>query len=287
MVAKGRRVPFFPAPDLSSADHPWAGYSFEEAKGPPGPMPSHSWPKTTLLYVTGGQASLDWKHRGIWRKDRCPTGTVSIMRRDVEIQSAAPSEPMPILAMQIDNSRLQGIAPDYVFTIEKSLKSAQVTGDGRLAAMMLAMSMEVRQGCPSGRLYGESISLALLAYLSGTYAVPRPAAGGVSTLSPAQKQSMVGYICEHLSGDVSVSDLAALLHMSPSHFARVFKASFGISPYNFIMQERVKAAKEMLASAKYSASQVSNAFGFSSQSHFAKVFHRFTGVTPKQYRAGF
>ncbi len=89
MISKGRRVPFFSAqPDFNSADHPWAGYSFEAANSPAECLPSHAWPKTTLLSPIGGQASLQWKHRGLWRKDNFQCGIVSIMRRDVEVQSA-------------------------------------------------------------------------------------------------------------------------------------------------------------------------------------------------------
>jgi AraC family transcriptional regulator len=287
LVSKGRRKPFFSASAFRSDDQPWAGYSFEEAVGQPEPMPSHSWLKTTLLFVTGGQASLQWKHRGIWHKDPCQCGTVSIIRRDAEIQYAAPSRPFPIMVMQLDNHKLQHIAPDHVLTIEKSLGSAQVTNDTRLAALMSAMCQEVKAECPSGRLYGESISLALLAYLAGTYATPPPPECCATNLSSAQRRSIVTYVRANLSANVSVSELADLVQMSPSHFARVFKASFGVSPYRFVMQERIEGAKDMLASTQLSASQVAMAFGFSSQSHFVKVFRQFTRVTPKQYRAGF
>jgi AraC family transcriptional regulator len=75
--------------------------------------------------------------------------------------------------------------------------------------------------------------------------------------------------------------------MSPSHFTRVFKATFGVSPYRYVMHERIEGAKDMLACGKLSASEVALAFGFSSQSHFVKVFRQFTGVTPRQFRTGF
>ena len=286
-TSKGRRLALFNSPGFTSADHPWAGYSFEEATGNGEPMPSHSWAKTTLLYVTGGQASLRWKHRGIWRKDPCRTGTVSIIRRDVEIQSAVPSGPCPLMVMQLDNLKLQGIAPDHVRTIEKSLEPAQVTSDCRLGALLSAMLEEVRDGCPSGRLYGESISLALLAYLAGAYATPRPAEISEKGLSPAQKRCLVEYVRANLSANISVTELAELVQMSPSHFARMFKASFAMTPYQFVMRERVEGAKDLFAGTNSSAIEVAMAFGFASQSHFAKVFRQFTGVTPKQYRAGF
>jgi AraC family transcriptional regulator len=289
MISKGRRVPFFDAPDLSSADHPWAGFIFEEATrgSNPDPLPSHSYSRTTLLHITdGGGAVLNWKHRGVWNKDPCQRGTVSIVRREVEIQSSGMSKHLPMMVLQLDNSKLQQIAPDHILAIEKSLEAAQVTFDGRLAGLMSAMRAEVREGCPSGRLYGESLSLALLAYLAGTYTTPRQTESSAAQLSPAQRRSLIAYIRANLTGSVSISALAGIVHMSPSHFARAFKTSFGVSPYQFVMQERTEQAKDMLASTKLSSSQVAMAFGFASQSHFVKVFRQFTGVTPKQYRAG-
>ena len=190
------------------------------------------------------------------------------------------------MVLQLDNSKLQHMAPDQVSAIESSLVSAQTTNDERLATLMSAMREEVREGCPSGRLYGESISLALLAYLAGRYATPRHVERFASRPVAVAEARLVDYIRANLTSNISVTELAALVQMSPSHFARVFKASFGVTPYRFVMQERIEGAKDMLASTKLSASQVAMAFGFSSQSHFVKVFRQFTGVTPKQYKAG-
>jgi AraC-like DNA-binding protein len=288
MLSRSRRVPFFGARGVNSGDHPWAGFSFEHADSPAIALGSHSWSKTTLLHVTAGdQASLRWRHRGMWNTDAIQAGTVSIIRRDAEIQSAVPSGSVPIMVLQLDNSRLQHIAHDYVLNIERALASAQVTRDHRIATLMSAMYEEVRQGCPSGRLFGESISLALLAYLAGRYATPRHADDYGSGLSPSQKRCIVDYVRGNLASNISVAELAGLTQMSPSYFARVFRASFGVTPYRFVMQERVEGAKGMLASGKLSASQIATAFGFASQSHFVKVFRQFTGATPKQYKAGF
>jgi AraC family transcriptional regulator len=287
MISKGRRVPFFSAPDFSSADHPWAGYLFEETETPNESVSRHSWHRTTLFLCTGGQGTNYWKHRGIWHEDHVRPGSLFIARAHSEIEARRATNSWPTMVLQLDNSRLAHLAPDQVSAIENSLVSAMATYDDRLAALMLAVREEVREGCTSGRLYGEAISLALLAYLAGAYATPRHVDDTETLLSPAQKRKVAEYIRANLTSNISVSELAALAQMSPSHFARVFKMSFGVSPYRFVMRERVEGAKTMLMSAKLSASEIGTAFGFASQSHFAKVFRQFTGVTPKQYRAGF
>jgi AraC family transcriptional regulator len=287
LISKGRRVPFLSAPDFSSADHPWAGYLFEESSGRNEPITRACFLKTTLFLCTGGQGTAHRKHRGVWENNRIQRGSVFLIHRDTEIQAAWTSNAWPTMFLQLDNSKLQHVAPDEVNAIERSLASAVTTNDERLAALMQAMRQEVRDGCTSGRLYAESISLALLAYLAGRYATPRHEDNGEAGLSPSQKRRIVDYIRANLTSNVSVTELAGLVQMSPSHFSRVFKTSFVATPYRFVMQERIEAAKGMLAGTKLSASQVATALGFASQSHFVKVFRQFTGVTPKQYKAGF
>ena len=283
---KGRRQTFYNAPEYSSGDQPWAGYLFEETIGRVEPLPSHSWPKTMLCLCTGGEGIAHWRHRGVWHADRVRPGSAFIVRRDLEVQALQASNSWQNMLLQLDNSRLQHVAPDEVTLIEKSLASAQTASDARLATLMQAMRQEVREGCSSGRLFGESISLALLAYLAGRYATPQRAYNHVGGLSSAQMRDILDYIRGNLASDISVTELAGLVQMSSSHFSRVFKASFGVTPYRFVMQDRIEGSKDMLKGTEMSSSQVAMAFGFASQSHFVKVFRQFTGATPKQYKGG-
>ncbi len=287
MVLQNRRVPFFNGPEFSSADHPWAGYSFEEGSSKPEPLRSHFWPTTTLILCTGGgHGTVNFRHRGIWHEDHVRPGYMFMARGGSEIQDRLATNTWPIMVLQLDHSELVHIAPDQVSAIEKSLVSMLGTRDDQLSILMQAVREEVREGCPSGRLYGELISLALLAYLAGKYATRRHVDDSKAILSSIQKRKLVAYIRANFTSNISVTELAAQVQMSPSHFARVFKASFGVTPYRFVMQERIDDAKGLLASSGLSASEIAMTFGFASQSHFVKVFRQFTGVTPKQYKSG-
>jgi len=286
MISKGRRVALPGEPDFRSVEHPWAGFPFEEAQNSTVPIPSHCWRRTTLCVCTRGQGVTHWKHRGIWHQHHVQRGSVFMVRGNAEIDAVWSENSWRFMLLQLDTSKIEHLALDEVTAIEKSLSSAQTTEDEQLTALMLAMGQEVRDGCASGRLYGESISLALLAYLASNYASPRHTGDSGTRLSPVQRRKLVDYIQANLTSNISVTELAGLVQMSPSHFARTFKASFGVAPYRFVMRERIEGAKYMLTSTKHSASQVAIAFGFASQSHFVKVFRQFTGVTPKQYKAG-
>lgn len=287
LISQGRRVPFLKTPDFSSADHPWAGYLLEEAQGRNEPISRGTFLNTTLFLCTGCQGIAHRECRGAWEKHLIQPGSVFMVRRDTEIKVTWTTNVWPTLLLQLDNTRFQHVAPEEVKAVETALASALTMNDQRLAAMMLAMRDEIRDGCTSGRLFAESISLALLAHLAGRYATPQCADDRGRVFSRDQKRNLVEYVRENLSGHLSVGELALLVQMSPSHFSRVFKASFSVTPYQFVMHERIERAKAMLGRTDLTSGQVAMAFGFASQSHFVKVFRQFTGVTPKQYRAGF
>lgn len=284
-LSRGRRRSLFDAVELRSSDHPWAGYFFEESEGNGEPLACHSWDKTTLLYVCKGGSSLQWKHRGVWQHDPLEHGTVSIVRRDVEIQAAVPSGRIPMLVIQLDNGKFMDLAPRQIRSIDQALVPVQVAQDPQLANLLAVMREEVRGGCLSGRLFAESVSIALLAYLERRYSTLKQAPRGAGVLSPAQMRAIDGFVRENVTECVSISDLAGLVHMSPSRFYRAFRLSAGETPYRFVMRLRVEGAKEMLSETSLSATQIASIFGFSSQSHFVKVFRQFTGATPRQYRS--
>ncbi|MEM8848397.1 MAG: helix-turn-helix transcriptional regulator [Pseudomonadota bacterium] len=85
--------------------------------------------------------------------------------------------------------------------------------------------------------------------------------------------------------DLKVADMAAQANISPHHFAELFKASKGISPYAFVRAERLKLAKQMLETTMMSIAGIAHETGFSSQSHLTTAFRETFGVTPGRHRA--
>jgi AraC family transcriptional regulator len=83
---------------------------------------------------------------------------------------------------------------------------------------------------------------------------------------------------------VGLEELAELTGLSRSWFARGFRGSTGIAPYSFILQIRVRRAKELLLDHKTPISTIATIVGFADQSHFTKTFRRYAGVTPREWR---
>ena len=92
------------------------------------------------------------------------------------------------------------------------------------------------------------------------------------------------FIHEHIAELIQVAQLATLVHMSPSHFARAFKKATGRSPHFYVIIERLRFASSMLSEGRLPLTDVAARAGFQTQQHFTEVFHRYTGSTPRAFR---
>jgi AraC family transcriptional regulator len=169
---------------------------------------------------------------------------------------------------------------------ERRVLSQNLTlSDPRLATMMRLIGDEVREGSPHGALYATSLSLALAAYVfnhhgQGGSARLRERAG----LSTVQKQRVLELIDRCLADDIRLEDLAAAAGVSRFHFVRLFRNTLGITPHQFVLAQRVAAARRLLVETGLSLADIAAATGFSSQSHLSTTMRRQLGVTPGQWR---
>src|ERR1700751_5346744 len=90
---------------------------------------------------------------------------------------------------------------------------------------------------------------------------------------------------ESLEGNPTVERMAAVVHLSPYHFARQFKAVTGLPPHQYVIARRVERARELLqAAADLSLAEVPAHARSSDQSQFSHHFKRLVGITPRQFR---
>jgi AraC family transcriptional regulator len=106
----------------------------------------------------------------------------------------------------------------------------------------------------------------------------------IASLSRSRVRRVTEYIQENLDRALTVSELAAVVCMSPYHFARLFKRSTGLPPHQFVARQRIASAVALLETQQHSMAQVSQRVGFRTVSHFTRVFRRVTGMTPGAFR---
>jgi AraC family transcriptional regulator len=112
-----------------------------------------------------------------------------------------------------------------------------------------------------------------------------PARGNVGALPMSRLRRVTEYIQQNLDKDLPLAELAALISMSPFHFARLFKGSTGLPPHRFVIRQRIARARACLSTPDLSIAQISRSVGFRTPSHFTTVFRRVTGITPRRFRA--
>jgi AraC-like DNA-binding protein len=110
--------------------------------------------------------------------------------------------------------------------------------------------------------------------------LPRTSAGG---LPGVRLRRVLTYVDANLDRALTLLELSSIVHMSRFHFARLFKASTGVSPHRFVVRRRIQHAMTLLGEAR-SIDVVAKSVGFRSVSHFTTTFRRMVGTTPCRYR---
>ncbi|WP_300725761.1 helix-turn-helix domain-containing protein [Pseudomonas sp.] len=106
-------------------------------------------------------------------------------------------------------------------------------------------------------------------------------------LAAHQQRLLIETIEHQLAEPLSIGQLAAQCALSPYHFARMFRESFGVPPHQYLLARRLERARAWLRNSSMSLSDIALACGFTSASHFANRFRQATGATPGAYRAAF
>jgi AraC family transcriptional regulator len=152
-------------------------------------------------------------------------------------------------------------------------------------ALKLGRLLDAPDG--NSRLYLDALGIILAHELVRPEASSHPAAprarGG---LAGWQKRTVVDFIEQNLAENISLAKLAQLVQLSPYHFCRAFKQSFGAPPHRYHTRRRIDRAKALLANPSESVTSIGMAIGFSETSSFTAAFRKMSGMTPTAYRRG-
>lgn len=155
--------------------------------------------------------------------------------------------------------------------------------DPLIQGIFLALREELEFTKIGGNLLIDSLKTTLAIHLLRNYCTIQPRRFGHETgLSKARLNQVKEYINEHLNWDLRLTELSTIAQLSPYHFLRLFKQHVGITPHQYILQQRVERAKQFLQHSKLSIAEIAVRTGFSDQSHLTRYFKRRFDVTPKQ-----
>lgn len=183
------------------------------------------------------------------------------------------------IMLQFDQARLDdAVLSDQLARMP--LRTELEFHDDDLAGVLRAMVHEVAEGCPSGVLYAESLSLGVAMRLqqraASRYATPRER----GRLSAAQARRVEELVQARLTQSLSIGELAQAAGFSKTQFVRLFKNTFTCTPYQYIFNARLQRARALVQDSAQPLAGIAEDAGFSSQSHMTTAFLRAFGVTP-------
>lgn len=187
--------------------------------------------------------------------------------------------------MMLDPQVLNQVASENGLSTPVKIEHRVIFPDPTILHIAQLLKSEVNSGGLAGKLYTESLRNLLAVHLLRNYtgAVEKPTLDD-SPLDALKLNQVKDFIEERLAEDLSIADMAAVVHMSQFHFARAFKTATGQSPHRYLTQRRMEQAKVLLSVTRLSVAEVAYRVGFYNTSHFTAQFRKATGTTPKAYR---
>ena len=242
-----------------------------------------------LGYVGRGQITTRWVNRSVERKYHAAAGTVRFNPADQDRHTFI-GQPNPFnefYVLVIPTKDEEDILGSECIDPHTPLRHLHMPDDAELIWCMKHLALHAKRdgNCMEREDEAARRLILRLAELSGGQTPEWYADGGVFDRRTCNH--LVDYIDAHLKIAPCLSDMSMLVGLSPSHFAKKFRQSTGLSLHRFINRRRIRASLEMLKRQSQPLAQVALELGFSSQSHFTRLFSDLAGMTPARYRKHF
>ena len=273
------------APLLSSKNLALEGVNFDYYHYDSHETPFHK-QEHHVISIPYAQINTTRRLNGICREEFQNHGSVCVIPADAE-HWCAWEKPGKFAVISIQPDILAKLAPESINPdkIELIPAFSKPEPDPLIAIISMAVKQQLESD-PSGcEFYVEHLFNALCAHLVKNYCSLAPQFkefnGG---LAPYKLKQAIEYINDNLDRPIKLKDVAKLIDISQYYFCRLFHESVGVSPYQYVIQQRVAKAKVLIENSQLPLVDISYECGFSSQSQMTQHFRKLMGITPKVYR---
>ena len=238
-----------------------------------------------------GNYLIHFRSRGAWRQDPYRPGTTTVLRSDDErgFRFASSREticefaniylPLDMLAETVDHMRRPGQSGSVPSFNQVQFHDRAITEVTR--SLMGAMD------AGADELYAETVSAWLAAHI-----LMRERSFGLEDdtrnageISDRRLRRVIEFVSVHYANPITLEQLAAEAGISKYHFNRLFKEKVGKSPFRFLSEVRLMAARNLLLTTDMRVSEIALACGYSAPSPFTTAFAAQYGVPPLKFRS--
>ena len=277
-------VSLYSTKDRDIVDSPWPKLLGEKHLLTTLEIPEHEHVNFCLHLQISGNPELNWWWNSRNGVERPAPGALILLppgTRD-RLRWEGSSERFVI---SLEANFVRDFAEEIKHGLQPSFRARWHLRDEPLRALLGEVGREAVEGWPLGALYadllGHSLTTLLLKrHAEETITLP-PLRGGLSTKT---LKSSLEFITDNLHRDLPLSEIASVAGLSPFHFTRLFRNATGQTPHQYLLDQRLFRAKDLLRSSYLPVSQIGSDVGFSNHGHFTRTFRKREGITPTAWR---
>jgi AraC family transcriptional regulator len=217
-------------------------------------------------------------------RKNCEPGSICITPAK-QLIGASWEKPLDNMGFFLEPEFVNKIALENRFNPQFEFAEIYKDKDPLVEHIGVALLAESESESSAGRLYADSLIQTLTLHLLKNYSnasyIQENLNGGLSGYKLRRVQE---FINANLEEDLSLAEIAEVADLSQYHFARAFRKSTNLTPQQYLMQQRIERAKQLLATDDLPIVEISLRTGFKNQSHFTTLFRKFTKFTPKLWR---
>lgn len=188
--------------------------------------------------------------------------------------------------LEIARSSLEDAVADTSRSRIDGLNCATGHADPVLAHLVHALLPSLERPREACKLFVDQLGATISTHLLRQYSGIRLPRNTKSPLSKSHEDRAKAMLRSNIDGDISIGDIAQACGLSRSHFTRSFKETTGLTPYRWLLDQRVAKARELLSRPQISLAEIAALCGFADQSHLTRLFTKVVGTSPGKWRRG-
>ena len=260
-----------------------AGLSVRLQTDPPGVIDAPARPNAGIVIHVGASVQIVCERGGRKYRGLAVHGDVDII---------PPGVPSRWEMKQRDTALIIGLPPELLRSVAEQaglpanrleiVNRFQIR-DPQIEHLGWALKAELEAGYPNGRLYLDSLGVALAMHVVNRHSSKSGAVARIQGgLSGHKLKLVVAYIEDHTGDDLSLAAIAEVAGLSESHCKAAFRKSVGQPIHRYVVERRIERARALLGEGGRSVSQVAAETGFAHASHLARHMKRLLGVSPSE-----